>query len=226
MLPLRGVQGEHADAMKRVPAEGYALSWPCGSRNDRWESEEEATWPGGSGKRVDVKVRISQIPEGGLSLEEDIPSDFFSVLKAEIPLTGACRVSLRLEQLHNSVLARGSVSGTYELECSRCLEKYKEPVAAYISVLFLGEKEQIIEGSEEAFDDDIHRSLIRNEQIDLSDEIRELLLLNTPLKPLCGEGCKGLCPSCGANLNLATCNCAPASVDPRFQKLGELKFKD
>jgi uncharacterized protein len=59
--------------------------------------------------------------------------------------------------------------------------------------------------------------------VDLSDHVRSELLVIVPLKPLCGSGCKGLCPSCGANLNEAPCSCEADERDSRWDALKKLK---
>jgi uncharacterized protein len=59
--------------------------------------------------------------------------------------------------------------------------------------------------------------------IDLHDDVRQTVLLSIPLKVLCSEDCKGLCPHCGANWNLGSCNCEENAVDPRWEQLAKLK---
>jgi uncharacterized protein len=62
-------------------------------------------------------------------------------------------------------------------------------------------------------------------ELDISQEIRDLVILDQPWRFLCREDCQGLCPVCGANLNLETCRCERETVDPRWQALQELKKK-
>jgi len=56
--------------------------------------------------------------------------------------------------------------------------------------------------------------------------MHEQFVLSLPMKPLCSEGCKGLCPVCGTNLNRNTCDCKPVWEDPRFAALRELRKYD
>ena len=58
--------------------------------------------------------------------------------------------------------------------------------------------------------------------LDLTEAIRQYALLAIPMKPLCRRDCAGLCPSCGSNLNQASCNCPAEPVDPRLSALGKL----
>jgi uncharacterized protein len=60
-------------------------------------------------------------------------------------------------------------------------------------------------------------------QLDLRDEVRSAILLSSPMQPLCGPNCKGLCPECGANLNDSKCSCDARPVDPRWKGLEKLR---
>jgi uncharacterized protein len=64
---------------------------------------------------------------------------------------------------------------------------------------------------------------IVGDQIDLARMVRENLLLDAPLAPLCRPDCAGLCPTCGIDLNTATCNCDSNVADPRWDALSQLK---
>ncbi len=60
------------------------------------------------------------------------------------------------------------------------------------------------------------------EHVDLDDLVREQILLALPTRQLCRDDCKGLCPTCGANLNQTTCDCSAEEIDPRFAALAQL----
>ncbi len=62
-------------------------------------------------------------------------------------------------------------------------------------------------------------------EIDVSQEIRDLVLLSLPFQMFCSPDCKGLCPRCGANLNMEACRCAETEADPRWEALRVLKQK-
>ena len=62
------------------------------------------------------------------------------------------------------------------------------------------------------------------EVVDLESLLREQIILMLPLKPLCDENCKGLCPHCGANLNREKCTCKTDAVDSPFAQLAKLKI--
>jgi uncharacterized protein len=79
------------------------------------------------------------------------------------------------------------------------------------------------EAESEVEDEDLETSYYREDQIDLNELLREQFYLALPMKPLCQEGCKGLCPHCGTNLNAGACACTVERTDPRLAVLKTLK---
>ncbi|MGE0464257.1 MAG: DUF177 domain-containing protein [Vicinamibacterales bacterium] len=119
----------------------------------------------------------------------------------------------------------GRVATTLELACSRCLEPFTLPVNAAFDLRYLPQgaaaDEETSEESETE-DDDVSTTFYRDEEIDLSELLREQFYLALPMKPLCRESCKGLCPQCGVNLNVEACACKPQWEDPRLAGLKAL----
>jgi uncharacterized protein len=113
----------------------------------------------------------------------------------------------------------GAVRTELELPCSRCLEPFRLPVEASVDQRFLPAAEMATEQEREVQDEDFEVSYYRDDQIDLNELLREQFYLALPMKPLCVEACKGLCPQCGINLNTGTCTCAVQWEDPRLAPL-------
>jgi uncharacterized protein len=112
----------------------------------------------------------------------------------------------------------GTLTATLQLACSRCLEAFELPVGASFDVRYLPQSENI--GDErEVEEDDLSDAFYRDEQIDLGQLMEEQFYLALPMKPLCREDCKGLCASCGANLNDEKCDCQVRWEDPRLASL-------
>jgi uncharacterized protein len=116
----------------------------------------------------------------------------------------------------------GQTRTTLELLCSRCAEPYRMPVDASFDLRYVPAAEMAIEDDREVAEDDLETSYYRDDVIDLGELIREQFYLALPMKPLCAESCKGLCPQCGTNLNTGACACAPAWEDPRLAPLKAL----
>ena len=120
----------------------------------------------------------------------------------------------------------GTVRTELELPCSRCLEPFRLPVDMAFDQRYLPQTEASAEQESEVGEDDLETSFYRDEPIDLKELLREQFYLALPMKPLCREECKGLCPQCGTNLNTGTCDCAPAWEDSRLAALRQLKTRE
>jgi uncharacterized protein len=116
----------------------------------------------------------------------------------------------------------GRASTLLELTCSRCLEAFRLPVDVPFDLVFLPAHENSGEGEVEVEEEDLSTAFYRDDVIDLGGMMREQFLLALPMKPLCREECRGLCPSCGANRNVGTCSCTQERTDPRLDALREL----
>ena len=119
----------------------------------------------------------------------------------------------------------GRVAGELELSCGRCLEAYTLPVVSDFDLRYVPRTENTGEGEREVEEDDLATAFYDDDQIDLRELIAEQFQLAVPMKPLCREDCKGLCPHCGTNLNTGSCNCSTMWEDPRFAALRALKTK-
>ena len=116
----------------------------------------------------------------------------------------------------------GTVATELELPCSRCLDPFRLPVVAPFDLRYLPFSAASADAEREVADEDLETSYYRNDEIDLNDLLREQFYLAVPMKPLCREECRGLCPQCGTNLNAGACGCAPVWEDPRLAALKEL----
>jgi uncharacterized protein len=117
----------------------------------------------------------------------------------------------------------GHLAGEIELTCSRCLEPFTLPVAADFDLRYVPRTENVGEGEKEVEEDDLATAFYSDEQIDLGHLIMEQFQLALPMKPLCDEACKGLCPQCGTNLNTGACDCSQTWEDPRLAALKNIK---
>jgi uncharacterized protein len=120
---------------------------------------------------------------------------------------------------HARFRVSGEVAGELAVECSRCLAPYRIPVQMRFDHRYLPQAESSTEGDREVEKDDFEISYYQDDQIDLAELIREQFYLTLPMKPLCTDNCKGLCPQCGTNLNLARCGCVQVWEDSRLAAL-------
>jgi DUF177 domain-containing protein len=121
----------------------------------------------------------------------------------------------------------GRVTTRLELECGRCLESFEIPVETAFELRYVPQAANTGDGEREVEEDDLTTAFYRDETLDLGELMHEQFVLALPMKPLCTEACRGLCPHCGTNLNKSVCECAPAWEDPRLAVLeGLLKDKE
>ena len=144
------------------------------------------------------------IDESGFGdLEEDVVSS--CPIKGELTFTNT----------HDLIYVKGFFETKAELVCGRCLEMFSFDINREIEEVFPinGETEN------EDYLDDRDIPLYENYILDLSELLRQYILIEVPFNPLCSEECKGLCPGCGENLNLSECKCADTENNNPFSEL-------
>ncbi len=148
--------------------------------------------------------------------EEDVQLD--EDLKVIGPLVGYAR----LRRINQGLLADGWVDLTLEFECTRCLKHFEQQMRVPFEERFYPTLDVVTgvslsppDDGEDAFPIDEHHL------VDLTEAIRQHVLLDIPMVTLCKEDCAGLCPQCGKELNEGPCTCQP-EVDPRLSVLQSL----
>ena len=144
--------------------------------------------------------------------EEDAPA-------VVAPVELAFDIEKRKDEFHLD----GRVRTTLLLRCSRCLEPFTWPVEAPFDLRYRPHTTPSGGDEREIEEEDFSSAFYQNKEIDLGQLIRERLYLSLPMKPLCREECRGLCPQCGTNLNDGTCDCRRQWEDPRFAALKPLR---
>ena len=123
----------------------------------------------------------------------------------------------------------GRVQTRLRLECGRCLDAFEVPVDSAFELRYVpeltgshagqGHAGRADEVEAEVAEAALTTAYYRNETLDLGELMHEQFVLALPMKPLCSDECRGLCPVCGTNLNKGTCDCKPAWKDPRLEAL-------
>jgi len=119
----------------------------------------------------------------------------------------------------------GRVRTVLELPCSRCLDPFLWPVDGSFDLVYHPQSANVGEGEQEVGDEDMSTAFYEDQRIDLAQLMREQFYLALPMKPLCGDECRGLCAVCGTNLNRETCGCSREWEDPRMAALKNVKLK-
>jgi uncharacterized protein len=163
-----------------------------------------------------MKISLGGLPEGRseyqlhstgaeLSLREDF--------------TGEVRVDVILEKRGHQILLSAAISTTGTFECDRCLEDFELRVNPSYRMYY------VMDRGDAAGMDPTEVQVIPAglPVIDITDDVRQVIELSVPLKLLCRADCRGLCPSCGKNLNVSPCPCQDEIPDGRWDTLKSLK---
>lgn len=138
------------------------------------------------------------------------------------PVTGR----LELSNVDTGIAVRGHLSVPLELECSRCLDVFEQTLEIDVledcALRQIDAPESYVEGE----DQPCQIPLLNDDELDLTELIRQLIAMHLPMRPLCREACPGLCPRCGRNLEAGPCACEAETGDTRWSALRELKLED
>ena len=163
-----------------------------------------------------MKIELKNFPDDGVEINET------TGIRLEHGNEVPVELSLKVDMLAGEVLVRGEMTAALDLVFGRCLKGFmrKECISFYLTY----HSEEALEGvaeNQEVAPDEMDTGFITGEELDLGEVIKEQLLLNIPMKPLCRDDCKGICSKCGADLNESPCGCKTDGVDPRLQVLEE-----
>lgn len=138
-------------------------------------------------------------------------------------IAGAVEVAGQVEKHIASVKVKGHIGGTADIDCTRCLQPIQQPLSIDFDVDYLTEGGLGSGGEHEINVSDLETDELQSNTLDLTQLVREQILLSVPEQFLCREDCKGLCEKCGENRNLVDCNCGKDEIDPRWAALKNLK---
>lgn len=134
-----------------------------------------------------MKININQIPWGGLELEQDIAPLVLELETDMIKFHGPVKIKAGIFRVTNVVTVDLLIDALIYSVCSRCLNDVEINLKKKTKLSY---------------------QITANEQtIDIGPDIREEIILEYPIKPLCKPECKGICPKCGRNRNEGECGC-------------------
>ncbi len=176
-------------------------------------------------------IGIQELRLHEIKFQEEIPHlDLGPDIRQSSPLRTAGRAALLREHLGRKqeiedIRVVGEFSARLELNCARCLEPIARELDKSFDLLYRPQgadagRDELTVTQAEA---DI--GYYTGEGLQLEDVLREQVLLAVPLKAVCREDCRGLCPHCGRNLNVESCECASGEPDPRWAGLEQFKSK-
>jgi uncharacterized protein len=152
---------------------------------------------------------LRRVPGSHRRVEVRAPLEGLDVSGSQVPPGSDVELDALLESVSGGIVVTATVRAPWEGECRRCLE----PATGIVEA-------EILELCVEHVDDEESYEL-GGDLLDLAPLARDACILALPLAPLCSADCRGLCPSCGVNLNFDTCNCGEP-LNPRWAALGAL----
>ena len=158
-------------------------------------------------------IRVSELEDEGLRVD-----DVAAVASAfSDPSWRMDQVEILIEPDGVDVRVHGRLGATVPQTCSRCLEVFPARVDAPVDVRVV--PRPATADSVELGADDLDVDFYQDDQLDVARVLETETTLALPMKPLCREDCRGLCPVCGGNRNAQACACRPEATDPRWTAL-------
>jgi uncharacterized protein len=152
-----------------------------------------------------MKINVKRIPAGGEDLCGEEPAAMMELREEDVAFEEPVRYALHAQIQNNALLVTGWLATPVTLRCSRCLKQFQQRIQVGRFV--------------------VHHELSGEDFVDLTAQMREDIILELPQRALCEEACKGLCASCGADLNVERCQCQPTGGRMEWHALDGLKLK-
>jgi uncharacterized protein len=171
-----------------------------------------------------MRIEVDKLNEAGAPFaivyapEELQLEDELTRLVSEAKLEG------RASKWREQVRLRGAINASVEVRCDRCVAPVVIPVNTDFDVTYVPTEVLTTDAeATELQEDDLTFATYEDDELDIDELAREQLLLALPARHLCREDCKGLCLTCGEDLNTQLCHCEQQETDPRWAALAALK---
>ena len=171
-----------------------------------------------------MEIDLRNLSEGLNLFRWEVTAADLDVDPEETGIQGPARVALTVAKVGETALtAHGEVAFGLRLACCRCLEPIDQAVDVALSLIFQKGRPESLDDRNDLDETDLVFYEERATTVDVGLHVRDAILLEIPVKPLCSESCAGLCPLCGVNRNHQTCSCRPEENDSRWEALKHLK---
>jgi uncharacterized protein len=151
-----------------------------------------------------MKIEVAKISKSGMVIEEDEDPQIMGTIEDHVIYRQPIHVKVSVNLSGHTLVVQGRLTTAAVLECNRCLKEFEYGLSVQDFVF--------------------SKQVRSDETVDLTESIREDIILALPMKRLCSNECKGLCPVCGRDLNAAACNCGKRREQHLFSGLDGLSF--
>ncbi len=167
-----------------------------------------------------MKINLVQLSVGFHELDFDETPESLEI-EDHVMFPNQVFSHLEIDRSESHVYIHGHVKSVAHFACDRCLEEFDRELHGEVRLYYqmAGHTGHSHLENEEDLDDVVRVFSPDDPEVDLGQDIRDTLLLEIPMKVLCSEECKGICPGCGRNLNVEKCVCGPKPIDPRWEAL-------
>jgi uncharacterized protein len=170
-----------------------------------------------------MRIELENAEEPGGRFSHTYNDGELAFDESELRVVEPVEVKGRIRRDSGQVEISGELHTRMAMPCGRCLKEVQLPIDVEFAERFAGSVSWRNEAQHELSLEDLDLGLV-DEAVELDDLVKEEILLAVPGHVLCKEDCKGLCPNCGADRNLADCGCESRQVDARWGKLKDLRF--
>jgi uncharacterized protein len=170
-----------------------------------------------------MEIHLDRIGDEPLSWQDSQSLEPEILERPEVVALSRVSWEGQVSAVKGGFLFDGRLSYVQSLTCPRCLGTSEVAVASRVELLVRSESTAPTSGEVALGEEDLGVLYVDGETLDTQPILLEQLQLNVPMHPLCREECAGLCPSCGADLNLGACACERERRDPRWSGLAALR---
>lgn len=177
-----------------------------------------------------MKIKVEGLSDTPLLLTAREPVSEFPAL-AKLDENGECRflgplhLDFTIAREFDHIRAHGHVETKVRFTCSRCLAEYDAGLSTEFTIFYSKTSRVPVEEEVALSEEDLVSVSYEGDTIDFTNEVEGQVLMEIPLKPLCSEGCKGLCSTCGMDLNTGECGCARSGSSFTFSALKDFTVK-
>lgn len=138
-----------------------------------------------------MKIHVNRVPFEGVHEQAHYEPQLLDIDRPDIHPTQPITISSFITKVEHELVVQAEIQGQVALVCARCLEDFVMPLSTSATLTYHVQPTDVV---------------------DITDDVRQEILLAYPMIPVCRPECKGLCRRCGQNLNDQACACAPSSM--------------
>lgn len=170
-----------------------------------------------------MKINLARLEDGLNEIEAELDIETLGLTDDEDVnerFTEPIYLKIMIDKIRSQFFMKVKMTTTSHLVCDCCLDNFTKKVNDTFKIIISTEEKY---NADYSSDKDFRVLPSGVNEIDITDDIRESLLLTIPMQIKCADDCKGLCSRCGANLNHEQCDCDTEEIDPRWEVLKKLK---